>query len=97
MRDLRTVLATLVLAISSACGSEYFVGTRGNDGASGRLESEAFATVAKGLLALKPGDTLTLLPGEYFGASDVRISGAQGKPLTVHGKGQLYIRGVVGQ
>jgi len=93
----RTALAMLALAFSSARADEYFVGTPGDDAALGQSEEEAFATVTRGLQALKPGDTLTLLPGEYFGASDVRITGAEGKPLTVRAQipGTVTLRGDV--
>ena len=97
MRTWWIALAVTVLSIPAAYADEYFVSTQGDDSASGRKEEAAFATVGKGLKALKPGDTLTILPGEYFGANDVRIAGEEGKPITVRSKtpGAAVLRGDV--
>ncbi len=46
--------------------AEYFVNKQGNDANSGHGKDTAFLTIQKGVDALKPGDTLTIGPGEYF-------------------------------
>jgi hypothetical protein len=54
------------LAPSSAGAVDYFVKKGGDDAKSGTALGEEFATVQRGVNALKPGDTLTIAPGEYF-------------------------------
>lgn len=54
------------LAASSAEAVEYFVTKQGGDAKVGTSRAEAFATVQHGVNSLKPGDTLTIAPGEYF-------------------------------
>lgn len=49
-------------------GAEYWVAMDGSDGNDGLTPQTAFATVQRGVDALGPGDTLTIAPGEYFGA-----------------------------
>ena len=70
-RGLKNALSVLVcLFLSSiafpALGAEYFVTRQGNDANKGTSRETAFATIQKGVDALKPGDTLTIGPGEYF-------------------------------
>jgi len=67
------VLAVLVLACcgTAARAAEYFVSKRGKDTNDGLDRAAAFLTIQKGVEALKPGDTLTIAPGEY--AENVRI------------------------
>ncbi|MFA7158638.1 MAG: right-handed parallel beta-helix repeat-containing protein [Kiritimatiellia bacterium] len=45
--------------------AEYFVTKQGNDANGGLTKETSFLTVQKGVDALQPGDTLTILPGEY--------------------------------
>lgn len=54
------------LATSSAVAVDYYVKKGGDDAKSGTMLGEEFATVQRGVNALKPGDTLTIGPGEYF-------------------------------
>jgi len=62
-------IALLCLALFASLtpvdAAEYFVGTRGSDAADGLTRGKAFATIQKGVDGLKPGDALTILPGEY--------------------------------
>lgn len=48
--------------------AEYFVSLQGNDSNSGLSLEAPFLTIQRGVDALVPGDTLTIAPGEYFGA-----------------------------
>ncbi len=54
-----------------AGAAEYFVGKQGNDANNGQGKDKAFLTIQKGVSALKPGDTLTIGPGEY--AENVKL------------------------
>ena len=64
MSALGFVLA--VLGAASLHAAEYFVNKQGSDASNGASRETAFLTVQKGVDALKPGDTLTIGPGEYF-------------------------------
>lgn len=68
MRKTLTFLALgYLLGVFSANGQvEYFLAVDGDDSRSGTSEAAAFGTLQKGLDALQPGDTLTILPGEYL-------------------------------
>jgi hypothetical protein len=66
IRGLLIVVALSFLA-AHAPAAEYFVRPQGSDQASGASVEASFATVQRGVDALQPGDTLTILPGEYFG------------------------------
>ncbi len=43
----------------------YYVSPNGDDGAAGTSPDQAFATIARGVKDLQPGDTLWVLDGEY--------------------------------
>ncbi|HUT88984.1 MAG TPA: hypothetical protein VMY37_05790, partial [Thermoguttaceae bacterium] len=51
---------------AGAGGADYFVTKQGNDANSGASRATSFLTIQTGVDALKPGDTLTIGPGEYF-------------------------------
>jgi parallel beta-helix repeat protein len=64
--------ASVVVAICVALvfqtlvqGAEYFVSKQGSDANNGGSRQAAFLTIQNGVDALKPGDTLTIGPGEY--------------------------------
>ena len=60
------VLLGAMLAFQSGVqGAEYFVNKQGSDAKNGASRETAFLTIQKGVDALKPGDTLTIAPGEY--------------------------------
>lgn len=61
-----TVLSFSII-IAQAVATEYFVSPEGCDSYNGVSPDNAFASVQSGIDALSPGDTLTILPGEYFG------------------------------
>jgi len=58
--------ALLGLPIGTLGATEFFVSTKGNDSHAGTERATAFLTVQKGVDALQPGDTVTILPGEYL-------------------------------
>ncbi len=63
------IFLVLGLGISAGYTTEYFVAPGGCDeNNSGLSRGSAFATVQRGVDALDPGDTLTILPGEYSGS-----------------------------
>ena len=74
------LIAASILAMPLAGAAEYFTAKTGNDAADGRSEKTSFATIAKGVSVLKPGDTLTILPGHYFESVTARLSGAPEAP-----------------
>ena len=96
----QAVLAALAVALAGAevlSAMEYFVSKAGDDRANGRALQRAFATIAKGVATLKPGDTLTILPGVYFESVSARLSGAPGAPITIRAwrPGTVLMRGDV--
>src|SRR5438128_1269928 len=74
MMTLRTAATTGVLltwligSTAPTRAAEYFVSKTGNDANAGTTREAAFASVQKGVDTLRPGDTLTIAPGEYFEA-----------------------------
>ncbi|OGV52317.1 MAG: hypothetical protein A2017_13465 [Lentisphaerae bacterium GWF2_44_16] len=85
----------LLLFSISLSASEYFVSTTGNDTRSGTTKEEAFKTVAKAFSVLKPGDVLTVCPGEYFESVKCALTGTEKMPITIRAehKGLSIIRG----
>jgi len=65
-RSLAVLLAFLISPLGVLHSAEYFVSLEGSDQNNGTARDQAFRTVQKGVDALKEGDTLTILPGEYF-------------------------------
>jgi len=65
---MRALSAALLLAScrTQAWAAEHFVNKQGKDTNSGLSREAAFLTIQKGVEALKPGDTLTIGPGEYL-------------------------------
>ncbi|MBN2314115.1 MAG: right-handed parallel beta-helix repeat-containing protein, partial [Sedimentisphaerales bacterium] len=60
------VFLLMILAVTHLHAADYFVNKRGADRYNGRSRETAFLTIRKGIDTLKPGDTLTIGPGEYF-------------------------------
>ena len=59
------LLGAVIVVLSNVHAAEYFVTKQGNDANNGTSREAAFLTIQKGVDALKPGDTLTIGPGEY--------------------------------
>jgi len=91
----RIALLSAVLLAGSAYGAERFVSPRGDDKADGLSLATAQRTVGKGAAALKAGDTLTILPGEYFESLSLKISGEKDAPITIRAQrpGTVLLRG----
>ena len=60
------LFVALLVSQRGVQGAEYFVNKQGSDANDGASRETAFLTIQKGVDALKPGDTLTIGPGEYF-------------------------------
>lgn len=86
------VLAAWVMT-AVGFGQEYFVQpATGNDGNDGLTSATAFATLARGVRDLQPGDTLRIVdPGEPIRESlrFPRVNGTPEQPVTVDGGGAL--------
>ena len=76
------ILLLFLSAVLPLRAKEYFVSPAGNDTAKGTKQAP-FLTIQKGVNVLKPGDTLTILPGTYREAVCWQFDGAPGKTTTV--------------
>jgi hypothetical protein len=73
----------IAASASPASASEYFVSLSGNDQNPGSL-ARPYATFAKGVSVLTPGDTLSLRQGVYVGTFAVRAKqGTVDRPITI--------------
>lgn len=90
-----TFLVLLFVYTMQAFATEYFVSKQGADTNNGRSVATAFHTIGKGISVLKPGDTLTILPGDYFESIRARLSGRPDAPITIraHRPGTVLLRG----
>ncbi len=61
----------------------YYIGPDGDDAASGREPSQAWATFFNALPQLQPGDTLMVLDGTYTETVRVRTTGTESAPITI--------------
>ena len=97
--DMNPLILLLAFAFAvTTHAAEYFVSTRGNDAATGNSANTPYATIVKGVSMLKAGDTLTILPGEYSEAVEVRkLAGTKEAPITIHAQreGTVLVRGDV--
>jgi len=90
-------LTAWLLAASLAHATEYFVSPQGRDANPGTAKDAAFLTVQKGVDTLKPGDTLTLAPGEYHEAIRREDLGSLDATTTIRAEisGTVTLRGDV--
>lgn len=77
-------LATCAAAAAEG-GAVYVVSPDGSDAAAGDTD-HPLRTVAKALSLVKPGDTVRMLRGSYRDRITVRLSGVEGKPITIEGQ-----------
>ena len=73
-------------------GRIFYVGPKGSDSATGTSSRAAFKTLGKSASALRAGDTLYVMQGEYAEPLVVRASGASGKPIRVRAHQRLRVR-----
>lgn len=96
-RWVMALLAAAAVCTSVASSAEYFVNKKGRDSNNGASRATAFLTIQKGVNALKPGDTLTIGPGEYFEnveRADLGNAGAQ-TVIRAEIRGTAVLRGDV--
>ncbi|MFA7158022.1 MAG: hypothetical protein WC299_01875, partial [Kiritimatiellia bacterium] len=88
---------TALIISSNVRAAEYFNGLNGSDTNDGLSREKSFATIQKGVDALKPGDNLTILPGEYFGSARRDGLGTNGIITTIRAEipGTAVLRGDV--
>lgn len=86
--------AALVLQ-AAVQGADYFVTRQGNDANRGADRATSFLTIQRGVSALKPGDTLTIGPGEYAENVKLHNFGEQGKETLIRAElaGTVVLRG----
>jgi len=96
-RVISSIMLGLLMLSTNVSAAEYFVAKSGDDSAAGTSEAAPLATITKGISVLKPGDTLTILPGEYFEAVTTAISGTADAPITIRAQrpGTVTMRGDV--
>jgi hypothetical protein len=94
----RNFLPLALLLAANIHAAEYFASPRGSDTAAGTSEAAPFATIGKGVSMVKAGDTLTILPGEYREAVEVKkLAGTKDAPITIRAQreGSVLLRGDV--
>ncbi len=99
-RNLKTITFTATLLTSlliSAQGAEYFVSLQGSDAHNGLSQAASFLTIQKGVDTLAEGDTLTILPGEYFESVKRENLGGTNRVTTIRAAipGTVLLRGDV--
>lgn len=81
----RRALAVLLLLVFSAPlhAADYFVATNGNDNNNGLTAARPFRTIARAaLLAIAPGDNVTVAAGTYTETVSLLRSGSVAAPIT---------------
>ncbi|MGI5817612.1 MAG: right-handed parallel beta-helix repeat-containing protein [Armatimonadota bacterium] len=85
----------IALMMVQACGvthsAEYFLSPDGDDEAAGTREAP-WRTLEKASLSAQPGDTVTLLPGEYPGALVPAVGGTAEEPIVFRAEPRLGAR-----
>ncbi len=93
------ILSIIMLLISTAqlYSTEYFLGVNGSDTHPGTAEAKPLATLERAAKLLQPGDTLTILPGEYHQEIFWEFPGSETAVTTVRAKipGSVHFRGDV--
>lgn len=94
---LRIFVFSFLACISLGTAAEFFVSKKGNDGNDGKSVGTAFLSIQKGVDALKPGDVLTIGPGEYAEAVSRENLGGDEADTVVRAEmpGTVLLRGNV--
>ncbi|MCK9266435.1 right-handed parallel beta-helix repeat-containing protein [bacterium] len=76
--------------------STFYVAPNGNDDNNGLSQKNAWRTIRKANIEAGPGDTILVLPGEYFHPISPISSGYAGMRITYrkHGQGDVIINGI---
>lgn len=77
----KLTLLLVVLAAVPLWASTYYLSPAGKDENAG-TKAAPWLSLGKANAAVKPGDTVILLPGKYDGCLEPAQSGAEGKPIT---------------
>ncbi len=91
------VLVVLACSASLRGQTEYFVSLSGSDLNDGTSRAQAFSSVQRGIEALSAGDTLTILPGQYYEAVAREDLGGEGVETVIRAliPGTVELRGDV--
>jgi hypothetical protein len=81
------VVLMIVMSGSRAFAVDYFIATDGHDGQLG-TQSQPFATIARAIEVAQPGDRVLLFAGVYRQNTDIRVSGAPERPITITSRSQ---------
>ncbi|MFA7231247.1 MAG: right-handed parallel beta-helix repeat-containing protein [Victivallaceae bacterium] len=95
VRQLILLCGFMVICLShTSDAAEYFVGKHGQDNNSGSSQKSPLRTLKQAFSKMQPGDTLTILPGEYHQSSEWKFSGGD-KPTTIKAAipGTVVLRG----
>ena len=79
------------LAVGGVSAADYFVSNSGSDSNSGGWASP-FQTISKGISVLAPGDTLSIVKGNYPSFT-INKSGTASLPITIIGNGSVISGG----
>ncbi len=84
----------LVFGNEARAATDYYVSPSGSDTNSG-LATVPWATFAKAMTVLQPGDTLLIKNGTYYQTLNVTVSGSSGTPITIRAEndGQVVVDG----
>lgn len=96
MTRLRCISALGLLALcGNISATEYFLGTGGRDANDGLAPGRAFGTIQRAVSFLMPGDTLTVLPGEYRQSMEWYFAGDAEHVTTIRAQipGSVHFRG----
>lgn len=93
LTTLASVTDTSAVTLSFILPHHYYVAPQGNDDASGASPMTAFATLQHALDLVQPGDTIHLLPGDYFENVVSQVDGRVDAPITIMGPVDAVLHG----
>jgi hypothetical protein len=80
----------LPLLVSSASATTFYVNAKfGHDTYTGLTVNQSFLTINKACQVVKPGDTVLIAPGVYFGNATLWTLGTPTQPITFQGQTRL--------
>lgn len=90
---LAPMTTTVDFAALPTLPQHYYVAPQGSDAAAGDSPVTAFATLQHALDLVQPGDTIHLLPGDYFENVVSRVAGRADAPITIIGPVDAVLHG----